>query len=119
MSRVWRHWFEIDATGYLSDAGHTALRLSAEYPLLLTQRLILQPRLETNVYGKGDDKRELGGGLSDLAVGIRLRYEIRREFAPYFGIEWAGKYGGTANNARTAGEATEETRWVVGVRFWF
>ena len=113
------YWFEFDAAGYVSDAGHTALRLSVEYPLLLTQRLILQPRFEANAYGKRDVKRGLGGGLSDLAVGIRLRYEVRRELAPYIGIEWAGKYGGTANYARAAGEATEEGRLVAGARFWF
>jgi len=113
------YWFELEAGGYVSDAGHTALRLSAEYPLLLTQRLILQPRFEANAYGKRDGKRGLGGGLSDLAVGIRLRYEVRRELAPYIGIEWAGKYGGTANYARAAGDVTEETRLVAGARFWF
>lgn len=113
------YWFELEATGYVGDAGHIALRLSAEYPLLVTQKLILQPRLETNIYGKGDDRRELGSGLSDLAVGVRLRYELRRELAPYVGIEWAGKYGGTANYARAAGDSTEETRWVAGVRFRF
>lgn len=113
------YWFEVDAAGYVSDAGHSALRLSAEYDLLLTQRLILQPRLEVDFHGEGDGKRELGSGLSNLAAGIRLRYEIRREFAPYVGIEWAGKYGGTAGYARAAGDATDETRFVAGVRFWF
>jgi len=113
------YWFEIDATGYVGDSGHSALRLSAEYELLFTQELILQPRLEANFYGKGDANRELGSGLSDLAVGIRLRYEIRREFAPYIGIEWAGEYGGTAGYARAAGDANDEARLVAGVRFWF
>jgi copper resistance protein B len=113
------YWFEVDAAAYLSDAGHSALRLSADYELLLTQKLILKPRLEANFYGKDDVARALGQGLSDLAAGIRLRYEIRREFAPYVGIEWMGKYGGTADFARAAGDAAEETRWVAGVRFWF
>ena len=113
------YWFELDATGYMSDAGHSALRLDASYDVLFTQRLILQPRLEADFYGKRDAKRQLGSGLSDLAAGIRLRYEIRREFAPYLGIEWASKYGGTANYARAAGGSKDETRWVAGVRFWF
>ncbi len=113
------YWFEVDAAAYVGDAGHSALRLSADYELLLTQRLILQPRFEANFYGKDDAARALGSGLSDLAAGIRLRYEIRREFAPYVGIEWAGKYGGTADCARAAGDAAEETRLVAGVRFWF
>jgi len=113
------YWFEFDATGYMSDAGHSALRLDASYDLLFTQRLILQPRLEADFYGKRDAKRQLGSGLSDLAVGVRLRYEIRREFAPYLGIEWASKYGGTANYARAAGGSKDETRLVAGVHFWF
>jgi len=113
------YWFEFDVTGYMSDAGHSELRLDASYDVLFTQRLILQPRIEADFYGKSDAKSQLGSGLSDLAPGIRLRYEIRREFAPYVGIEWAGKYGGTADFARAAGNAAEETSLVAGVRFWF
>lgn len=113
------YWFEIDATAYVGDSGRTALRLEADYELLLTQKLVLQPRLEANWYGQRDAERELGSGLSDLAAGIRLRYEIRREFAPYVGIEWAGKYGATADYARAAGDDAKETRWVAGLRFWF
>jgi len=113
------YWFEIDVAGYLGTAGRSAARLDAEYELLFTQRWVLQPRLEANFYGKDDAERALGSGLSDLAAGIRLRYEIRREIAPYVGVEWAGKYGGTADYARAAGEATAETRWLAGVRLWF
>ncbi len=113
------YWFEVEATAYVGNEGRTALRLEAEYELLLTQKLILQPRIETNVYGKRDAARERGSGLSDLAVGIRLRYEIKREFAPYVGIERSGKFGGTADFARVEGKRTSETRVVGGLRFWF
>lgn len=113
------YWFEIDATAYVGDNGRTALRLQAEYELLLTQKLILQPRVETNVYGKSDPAREIGNGLSDLAVGIRLRYEIRREFAPYIGVEWARKFGETEDLAQASGQDTNEVRGVAGVRFWY
>ena len=113
------YWFEVDAAAYVGESGRTALRLEAEYELLLTQKLILQPRIETNVYGKRDAARERGSGLSDLAAGIRLRYEIKREFAPYVGIERAAKFGGTADYARAAGEDVKETRLVAGLRFWF
>lgn len=113
------YWFEIDATVYVGEQGRTALRFAGEYELLLTQRLILQPRLEANFYGKSDDARERGSGLSDAVAGVRLRYEIRREVAPYVGVEWAGKYGGTADHARAAGERTRESRLVAGLRFWF
>jgi len=113
------YWFEVEAVGYMSDTGHSALRLDVTYDLLFTQRLILQPRLGANFYGKRDAARSLGSGLSDLAAGIRLRYEIRREFAPYIGVAWAGKYGGTADYARSAGLDVRKTQVVAGVRFWF
>jgi len=113
------YWFETELTGYVGEQGRTALRLAAEYELLLTQKLVLQPRLETNIYGKRDAERALGSGLSDLVAGVRLRYEIRREFAPYVGIERSDKFGATADYARDAGEDTHDTRLVAGVRFWF
>lgn len=113
------YWFEVEATAYVGESSRTALRFAAEYELLLTQKLILQPRLEANVYGKRDAVRHLGSGLSDLAAGVRLRYEIRREFAPYVGIERAAKFGSTADFARAADEGAQETRLMAGVRFWF
>lgn len=113
------YWFDVGATGYIGEESHSALSLNAEYELLFTQRLILQPRVEANFYGKEDDERGIGSGLSELAAGLRLRYEIRREFAPYVGAEWVGKYGGTADFARAAGLDTSETLAVAGVRFWF
>lgn len=113
------YWFEVDTAVYVSEAGHTALRLNVEYELLLTQRLILQPRLEANFYGKRDTERGVGAGLSELNAGLRLRYEIRRAFAPYVGIEWAGKYGDSADFARVAGEKDQETRYLAGVRLLF
>ncbi len=113
------YWFEVDATVYVGEERHSALRLDVEYELLLTQRLILQPKIETNFYGKSDAARGLGSGLSEASVALRLRYEIRREFAPYVGIEWARKFGGTADFTRAADNDTQETRLVAGVRFWF
>lgn len=87
--------------------------------MLITQRLIVQPSFEANVYGKRDVERELGAGLSDITVGARLRYEIRREFAPYVGVEWTSKYAGTADFARAADDDVRETRIVAGLRFWY
>jgi copper resistance protein B len=113
------YWFEVEATAYVGDRGRTALRLATEYELLLTQRLVLQPRVEANFYGQSDPERGLGAGLSDLVAGVRLRYEIRREFAPYVGVEWAGKFGTTADLARAAGADPEETRVVAGLRLWY
>jgi copper resistance protein B len=113
------YWFDLEATGYFGEEGRSAARLEAEYELLLTQRLILQPRIEASFYGSRDAERELGAGLSSVEAGLRLRYEIWREFAPYVGIERATKHGETAEFARDAGEDDTETRLVAGVRFWF
>ncbi len=113
------YWFELDATAYVGNEGRTALRLSAEYELLLTQRLVLQPRIEVNAYGKDDVARGIGSGISDAVAGLRLRYEISRQFAPYVGVEWAGKYGRTADLAKDEGARTSDTLWVAGLRFWF
>lgn len=113
------YWFEVGVTGYLGEEGRTALNLEAEYELLLTQKLILQPSIEASFYGKDDPERDIGSGLSEVAAGLRLRYEVSREIAPYVGIEWAGKFGGTADYAREEGLDTKETRFVAGLRFWF
>lgn len=113
------YWFEVEATGYLGEEGRTALRLDVSYELLLTQKLILQPRIEADAFGKDDTALGLGKGLSDLVAALRLRYEIRREFAPYVGVEWARKFGTTRDLARAAGEDANEARFVAGLRFWF
>lgn len=113
------YWFEVDATAYVGNDGRTAISLEVEYELLLTQKLILQPRIELNAYRKRDPARDIGSGLSDATAGLRLRYEITRQFAPYVGVERAGKFGESADFARAAGEKRSETRWVAGVRFWF
>lgn len=113
------YWFEVDVTAYVGDDGRTALSAEAEYELLLTQRLILQPRAELNLYGKDDAENGLGSGLSDLAVGLRLRYEFSRQFAPYIGVEWTDTYGDTADYRRAVGQDTSGTQFVAGLRFWF
>lgn len=113
------YWFEVDATAYVGEQGRTAVRLAAEYEVLLAQKWILQPRVETNLYGKADPARDIGKGLADLTTGLRLRYEVSRQFAPYVGVEWANRFGDTANLARAVGEPVRQTRYVAGVRFWF
>lgn len=113
------YWFEVDVTGYIGNESRFAINLEAEYELLLSQKLILQPSLEANLYLKDDAEVGIGSGLSELAVGLRLRYEIYREFAPYIGVEWVGMFGGTANQASDAGQDTNETQAVAGIRFWF
>ncbi|UQS17201.1 copper resistance protein B [Pseudomonas sp. HS6] len=111
--------FEAEATAFLGENGQSAVRLEGDYDILLTNRLILQPTAELNVYGKNDPKRGLGSGLSNTEAGLRLRYEIRREFAPYIGVTWNRTYGNTADYAREEGEDRSEARLVLGVRLWF
>lgn len=113
------YWFELEATAYVGDGGRTALRLNAEYELLVTQRLILQPRVEASFHGQDDRELHIGSGLSSGNVGVRLRYEINRQFAPYIGVERSGVVGRTADLVRAAGERAVQTRWVAGVRLWF
>lgn len=113
------YWFEVEATAYLGTAGRTALRLAARYELLLTQRLILQPRVEADFYGKRDTALDHGSGLTDVVAGLHLRYEFTRQFAPYLGVERGGKIGNSADLARATGEKAMTTRWVAGLRFWF
>ena len=113
------YWFEVQATAYLGSGGRSMLEAEVEYELLLTNRLILQPRAEMRLYGRDDVSRGVGAGLSESAAGLRLRYEIRREFAPYVGYEWSSKHGRTADLMRAAGEPTHDQGWVAGLRFWF
>ena len=110
--------FYVGATAYVGDQSRTAARLKAEYEVLLTQRWILMPEMEVNLYGKDNPARGLGSGLSNTDLGLRLRYEIRRELGPYIGVRWSRKYGTTAGLAQAAGEPVEDTRWVIGIRAW-
>lgn len=100
------YFLDVEATAYLGDGGRTAARFKASYDLLLTQRLILEPEAELDLYGRGG---------SDLDAGLRLRYEITRKFAPYAGIS----YREAAGSSRQAGEAAADTRFVIGIRAWY
>jgi copper resistance protein B len=110
---------ELEATAYLGDSGQTAARLEASYDTLLTNRLIVQWHAEANLYGKRDERREVGAGLSTLEAGVRLRYEITRQFAPYVGLAWDRAFGGTADFRRDRGDDAGDFRVVAGVRVWF
>jgi len=111
-------WFQVEATLYAGDAGRTALRVRTDYEMLLTQRLVLQPEVEANLYGKEDRERGIGSGLSQLELGMRLRYEIKREFAPYVGVEWTRNFGGTADLSHEH-DGSSEVSAVAGLRIWF
>lgn len=113
------YWFELDATAYLGSGGRTALRLEGSYDWLLTQKLILQPRTEWNFYGKSDPVNAIGSGLANASAGLRLRYEITRQIAPYIGVEWQHSFGRTGDFVRASGGSATQTRWLAGLSFWF
>jgi len=113
------YWFDTEATFYVGEQGRMAVRLKTEYELFFTQRLILQPEGEANLYSKADPARQLGAGLSDLEIGLRLRYELRRECAPYIGIVWSRQFGGTADHVRESGWNPSAVRFAAGLRAWF
>lgn len=113
------YWFEVDATAYVGSGGRTALRLEASYELLITQKLILEPKVELQAFGKRDAALRLGSGLAEASAGLRLRYEFTRQFAPYIGVERAGSFGETADFVRAEGGKPVKTRFVAGLRFWF
>jgi copper resistance protein B len=112
-------WFEVDANLRLSEDGDLSADLEAEYDLLLTQRLILQPRFETSVALQEVEEFGVGEGFNSVRLGARLRYEIRREIAPYIGVTWNRKLGDTADLARDEGEDVEDFSLVAGIRLWF
>jgi len=113
------YFFEVDTALFIGESGRTALRFEAEYELLFTQRLILTPEIKANFYGQNDADVGIGSGLSDVEAGLRLRYEIRREFAPYLGVNWHKSYGNTADFIRQEGQGTDDLQWVIGLRAWF
>lgn len=112
-------WFDTEVEVYLGQDGRTAARVQIEYEELITQRLILQPKLEVNLYGKDDPQRGIGSGLADSELGVRLRYDIRREFGPYIGVVWRERYGRSAAIARQQGVHAGELQYAAGLRFWF
>lgn len=113
------YWFEVDGAVFLSEEGDLSARLEAEYEFLLTQRLALQPRTELNFAAEDVPELETGAGLSTAELGLRLRYEFDRQFAPYVGVNWKASTGETADFARARGEDTETLSFVTGIRLWF
>ena len=113
------YWFDVEAAVFLSNRGELTARAEASYDLFVTQRLILQPRGELNLSAQRVPALRLGGGLTDVELGLRLRYEIVREFAPYVGVNWTRRLGETARLARAGGSEGGDVNLVLGVRTWF
>jgi copper resistance protein B len=113
------YWFEVEAHAFLSSRGELSARFKAEHDMLLTQRLILQPRAEVELSFQDVPSLGTGSGLRDAELGLRLRYELAREFAPYVGVNHERLFGDTRRLARAAGDDVARTRLVLGVRAWF
>jgi copper resistance protein B len=113
------YWFEIDTAIFIEEDEQVNLRLEAEYELMLTQKWVLGPEIEINWYSEDDDELGIASGFAEMEAGIRLRYEIRREFAPYIGINYESLLGDTKDLADDSGEETSDTQLVAGLRFWF
>ncbi len=113
------YWFEMGAAAFLSTEGDLTARIEAEYDLRITNRWILQPAVEVALSASDIPELELGSGLTSITTGLRLRYEVRKEFAPYLGVEWSRSLGDTADYAKARGQDPENTRFVIGVKAWF
>lgn len=113
------YWFEVDGALFLSENGDLTARFEAEYEVLLTQRLILQPRLEVEAAAQDVSYQDLGAGLTRASAGARLRYEIKREFAPYVGVAWSSALGETSQIVQASGGNPSDARFVLGVRSWY
>jgi copper resistance protein B len=113
------YWFEIEPAIFVSHKGDVSARLTATYDMFITQRAIVQPRVEVNGAVQEVPEFGLGTGFNDLSLGLRFRYEFRREYAPYVGIDWTQRFAGTADFARQAGESVSEFALVGGLRVWF
>ena len=112
-------WLHVQATAFAGPRGHLAARIEVEQELLITNRIVLQPLVELSLSGKDDPDRGIGAGLSTGEVGFRVRYEIRREVAPYAGVVWHRKLFGTGDAARAEGKDAGGWHIVGGLRWWF
>lgn len=113
------YWIELEAAAFLSEEGDLTVTVEAEHDMRITQRLILQPRGELSLAAQVIPERGLGAGVTDIEAGLRLRYEIVPQFAPYLGVEYEAKLGETADRARAAGEDPDQLSFLVGIKAWF
>lgn len=111
-------WFELEPSVFVTTGGHVSLDLTGSYDLFVTQRLVMQPRLESTVALRDEEDFGIGSGLSSAALGLRARYEFRREVAPYLGVVWERGFGRSAELARLAGDPVSGTYLVAGLRLW-
>ena len=112
-------FFDIEAALFLSNKGELMGRLEGTIDQRITQRLILQPRVEINAAAQSSRAIGVGSGLSDIEAGLRFRYDIRREFSPYVGVQYKRAFGTTGRYLREAGARQGGWSVVTGIRTWF
>ena len=112
-------FFDIEGSLFLSNRGELMARAEGWYDQRITQRLILQPRAEVNFAAQSTREIGIGSGISDAEIGLRLRYDIRRQFAPYVGVQYRRAFGDTRKYLREAGEDPGGWSLLTGVRMWF
>jgi len=113
------YWFDLEPALFLSEKGKASFQLTSSYDQLLTQRWVIQPRIDLNAALQDDPRRNVAAGFNDVEVSVRLRYDIRRQISPYVGVTWRGVLGATAGLARRTGENISTTSVVFGLRTWF
>lgn len=113
------YWIDTRAKAFVDEAGRIAANLEFKYELMFTQDLELEPKLKAKFFSSEEAELGEGAGLAELKAGLRLKYHIQPEWAPYVGVEWQGLFGDTRDLADAAGRATSDTRWVVGVSVWY
>jgi copper resistance protein B len=113
------YWFEVETSLNISNKGDLTMNFEVEYEILLTQELILQPHAELVFSFQDVPEIDLGSGFSHFETGLRLRYEIKREFAPYIGVSWHKAFGNTANYARIGGHNPSSVSALIGIRAWY
>lgn len=113
------YFFESELHGFINDEGNVNVRLKASYEGLITQKLILTPEIEANVFTQDDETHGMGAGLANAEFGLRLRYEINKRFAPYLGVNWSKAFAKTADISRNLGESTSDAEWVLGLKAWW
>lgn len=113
------YWIELDAAAFVSDRGDVTAHIEAEHDIRITQKLVLQPRAEVEFAFQDIPDKGIGSGLSSAAIGLRLRYELSPQFAPYVGFEYTRAFGDTRRFREAAGEKAGRAAAVGGVRIWF